>query len=191
MGAFNHPDVFYMDDTTGFMQSDIFLSVFRTAYWNRQLKRQQGEVFCWTWYLQTTKLVKQLKVSESQGCLGCRDQDMMEFWIEISERQRKKKKKKKGPWIAPLSNRRAGFNLFRDLLGRIPYDKALEKNGPGKQVGYSRVTSFKQRKGPSWQEGNQAKGERRPVWMNKNLLIEVRHKKQVYTKQKQGQVTKG
>lgn len=57
---------------------------------------------------------------------------MMEFWIERNERQ---KKKKKSPWIAPLSNRRAGFRLFRDLLGRIPYDKALEKNGPGKLVG--------------------------------------------------------
>lgn len=48
---------------------------------------------------------------------------------------------------------KTGFSLLRDLLGRIPWEEALERK---------------------------SKGGKRPIWMNKELLIKIKFKKEVY-----------
>ncbi|GAB0179436.1 mitochondrial enolase superfamily member 1 [Grus japonensis] len=57
-----------------------------------------------------------------KGDLGCSDHDMVEFRILRAARRAHSK-------LTTLDFRRADFGLFRDLLGRIPWDKALEGRG--------------------------------------------------------------
>ncbi|GAB0190228.1 hypothetical protein GRJ2_001488100 [Grus japonensis] len=57
-----------------------------------------------------------------KGSLGCSDHEMVEFRILRAARRACSK-------LATLDFRRADFGLFRDLLGRIPWDKALEARG--------------------------------------------------------------
>jgi len=58
--------------------------------------------------------------------------------------------------LATLDFRRADFGLLRDLLGRIPWDKALEGRGVKKAGQYSRITSSKLRSDASQPRGSQA-----------------------------------
>ena len=57
-----------------------------------------------------------------KGSLGCSDHEMVEFKILRAARRVHSK-------LATLDFRRADFGLLRDLLVRIPWDKALEERG--------------------------------------------------------------
>ena len=57
-----------------------------------------------------------------KGSLGCSDHEMVEFKILRAARRVHSK-------LATLDFRRADFGLLRDLLGRIPWYKALEGRG--------------------------------------------------------------
>ncbi|KFO13303.1 hypothetical protein N312_00590, partial [Balearica regulorum gibbericeps] len=86
-----------------------------------------------------------------------------------------------------LDFRRADFGLFRDFLGRIPSDKALE--GRGAQDSW---LIFKGHLLQAQQQCIPAKRKsgtntRRPAWMDKELLDKLKHKKEAYRGWKQGQ----
>ena len=57
-----------------------------------------------------------------KGSLGCSDHEMLELKILRAARRAHSK-------LATLAFRRADFVLFRDLLGRVPWGKALEGRG--------------------------------------------------------------
>lgn len=54
-----------------------------------------------------------------RGSLGCSDRDMVEFKLLRAARRTNKK-------LSVLDFRRTDFGLFRDLFGRVPWDKARE-----------------------------------------------------------------
>ena len=53
-----------------------------------------------------------------KGSLGCSDHEIVEFKICRALRRAHSK-------LTTLDFRRADFGLFRDLLGRVPWDKDL------------------------------------------------------------------
>ena len=57
-----------------------------------------------------------------KGSLGCSDHEVVEFKILRGARRGHSK-------LTTLDFRRADFGLFRDPLGRAPWDKALEGRG--------------------------------------------------------------
>ena len=57
-----------------------------------------------------------------KGSLGCSDHEMVEFKILRAVRREQSK-------LPTLNFRRENFSLFRDLLGQVPWDKALEGRG--------------------------------------------------------------
>lgn len=57
-----------------------------------------------------------------KGSLGCSNPEMVKCKILRAKRRVHSK-------LTSLEFRRAGFGLFRDLLGRVPQDKALEGRG--------------------------------------------------------------
>ena len=65
------------------------------------------------------RLVGNVKI---KGNLGCSDHEIVEFRI-LGARRRVKSK------LTTLDFIRAEFGLFNDLLGRLPWDKALEGRG--------------------------------------------------------------
>ncbi|KAJ7409794.1 hypothetical protein BTVI_55579 [Pitangus sulphuratus] len=64
-------------------------------------------------------LVGNVKLKDS---LGCSDHEMVEFKILRTARRVHSK-------ITTLDLRRADFGFFRDLLGKVPWDKAVEDRG--------------------------------------------------------------
>ncbi|GAB0208109.1 protein NYNRIN-like [Grus japonensis] len=61
-------------------------------------------------------------VAKVKGSLGCSDHEMVEFKILRAARRVHSK-------LTTLDFRRTDFGLFRDLIARIPWDKALEGRG--------------------------------------------------------------
>ncbi|KAF1585132.1 Serine/threonine-protein kinase MRCK beta, partial [Eudyptes moseleyi] len=89
--------------------------------------------------------------------------------------------------LTTLDFRRVDFGHFRDLLGRVPWDKALE--GRGAQESWAifkdRLLQAQKRCIPTKRKSG--KNTRRPAWMNKELLDKPKHKKEAYRGWKQGQ----
>ncbi|GAB0203293.1 mitochondrial enolase superfamily member 1 [Grus japonensis] len=116
-----------------------------------------------------------------KGSLGCSDHEMVEFKILRAARRAHSK-------LATLDFRRADFSLFRDLLGRIPWDKALE--GRGAQDSWlifkGHLLQAQERCIPTKRKSGA--NTKRPPWMNKELLGKLKHKKEACREWKQGQV---
>ncbi|GAB0178700.1 mitochondrial enolase superfamily member 1 [Grus japonensis] len=116
-----------------------------------------------------------------KGSLGCSDHEMVEFKILRAERKAHSK-------LTALDFRRADFGLFRDLLGRIPWDKALE--GRGAQDSWlifkGHLLQAQEQCIPTKRKSS--KNTKRPPWMNKELLDKVNQKKEAYRGWKQRQV---
>ncbi|GAB0207196.1 hypothetical protein GRJ2_003185200 [Grus japonensis] len=179
MGDFNHPDICWRDNTAEHKQSrkslecvddNFLLQVIeeptrRGAMLDLVLTNKEG-------------LVGDVKL---KGSLGCSDHEMVEFRILRAARRARSK-------ITTLDFRRADFGLFRDLLGRIPWDKALE--GRGAQDSWlifkGHLLQAQERCIPTKRKSG--KNTKRPPWMNKELLGKVKHKKEAYRGWKQGQV---
>ncbi|KFV01109.1 hypothetical protein N340_07767, partial [Tauraco erythrolophus] len=86
-----------------------------------------------------------------------------------------------------LDFRRADFGLLRDLLGGVQWDKALEGRGAQESWLIFKDHLLQAQEGciPTKKLGRNA---RKPVWMNKELLDQLKHKKEAYRGWKQGQV---
>jgi len=91
--------------------------------------------------------------------------------------------------IKTLDFRRANFGLFKELLGGILWARALE--GRGVQECWS---LFKHHflHSQEWcipLRKKSSKGGKRPAWLNKDLLAELRGKRKVHGMWKEGQAT--
>ncbi|GAB0193896.1 hypothetical protein GRJ2_001854900 [Grus japonensis] len=178
MGDFNHPSICWRDNTAGHKQSRKFLEYIddnllqvieepkrRGAMLDLVLSNKEG-------------LVGDVKL---KGSLGCSDHEMVEFKIPRAVRRVHSK-------LTALDFRRADLGLFRDLLGRIPWDKALEGRGTQDSwlVFKGHLLQAQERCIPTKRKSG--KNTKRPAWMNKELLDKVKHKKEAYKGWKQGQV---
>ncbi|KFV97213.1 hypothetical protein N327_03267, partial [Fulmarus glacialis] len=90
--------------------------------------------------------------------------------------------------LTTLDFRRADFGLFRDLFGRVPWDKALEGRGAQESwlIFKDHLLQAQERCIPTKRKSG--KNARRPAWMNKELLDTLKHRKEAYRGWKQGQV---
>ncbi|GAB0205664.1 mitochondrial enolase superfamily member 1 [Grus japonensis] len=179
MGDFNHPDICWRDNAAEHKQSRKFLECVDDNFLLQVIEEptRRGAMLD---LILTNKegLVGDVKL---KGSLGCSDHEMVEFRILRAARRALSK-------LTALDFRRAEFGLFRDVLGRIPWDKALE--GRGAQDSWlifkGHLLQAQERCIPT--KSKSSKNTKRPLWMNKELLGKVKHKKEAYRGWKQGQV---
>ncbi|GAB0192671.1 hypothetical protein GRJ2_001732400 [Grus japonensis] len=179
MGDFNHPDICWRDNTVGHKQSRMFLERFDDNFLLQVIEEptRRGAVLD---LVVTNKegLVGNVKL---KGSLGCSDHEMVELKILRAVRRADSK-------LTTLDLRRVDLGLFRDLLGRVSWDKALEGRGAQDSwlVFKGHLLQAQERCSPTKRKSS--KYTRRPAWMNKELLGKLKHKKEVYRGWKQGQV---
>ena len=116
-----------------------------------------------------------------KGSLGCSDHEMVEFKILRAARRA-------DSTLTTLGFRRADFSLFRDLLGRVSWDAALEGRGAQGSWLIFKDHLLHAQEGCIPTKRKSDKNARRPTWMNKELLDKLKHKKEAYRGWKQGQV---
>ena len=120
MGDFNHPDICWRDNTAGHMQSRRFLECIDDNFLLQVMEEptRRGAILD----LDLTNkegLVGNVKL---KGSLGCSDHERVEFKILRAARRAHSK-------LTTMDFRRADVALFRGLLGRVPWDEALEGRG--------------------------------------------------------------
>ncbi|GAB0209183.1 mitochondrial enolase superfamily member 1 [Grus japonensis] len=117
MGDFNHPDIRWRDNAAERKQSRKFLKCIDDNFLLQVIEEpmRRGAM------LDLVLTNKEGLVGDVQlkGSLGCSDHEMVEFRILRAARRACSK-------LTTLDFRRADFGPFRDLLGRVPWDKVLE-----------------------------------------------------------------
>ncbi|GAB0188840.1 hypothetical protein GRJ2_001349300 [Grus japonensis] len=161
MGDFNHPDIRWRDNAAERKQSRKFLECVNDNFLF-QVTEEPTTRGAMLDLILTNKegLVGDIKL---KGSLGCSDHEMVEFRILRAARRALSK-------LTTLDFRRADFGLFRDLLGRIPWDKALEERGAQDSwlIFKGHLLQAQERCIPTKRKSS--KNTKRPLWMNKELL---------------------
>ncbi|GAB0208302.1 hypothetical protein GRJ2_003295900 [Grus japonensis] len=179
MGDFNHPDICWRGNTAGHKQSRKFLECIDDNFLLQVTEEPMRRGAMLDLVLTNKKgLVGNVKL---KGSLGCSDHEMVEFKILRAARRARSK-------LATLDFRRAGFGLSRDLLGRVPWDKALEGRGAQDSWLIFKGHLLQAQEGCIPTKRKSGKNTKRPPWMNKELLGKLKHKKEAYRGWKQGQV---
>jgi len=120
MGDFSHPDICWRDNTAGHRQARRFLECTDDHFLLQVIEEPMTRGAMLDLVLTNKEgLVGNVKV---KGRLGCSDHKMVHFKILRAVRRAHSK-------LTNLDFRRADFGLFRDLLGRKPWDKAMEGRG--------------------------------------------------------------
>ncbi|GAB0208404.1 hypothetical protein GRJ2_003306100 [Grus japonensis] len=126
MGDLNHPDICWKGNAAKHAQSRRFLQSIDDNFLTQVVEEPMRRGVLLDLVLTNKEgLVGDVKVG---GSLGCSDHEMVEFRI-LHGRSRAVSR------ITTLDFRRANFGLLKDLLGRIPWVRALE--GKGAQESWS------------------------------------------------------
>ncbi|GAB0183006.1 hypothetical protein GRJ2_000765900 [Grus japonensis] len=120
LGDFNHPNICWRANTAGHKQSGRFLECTDDNFLLQVIEEPTRRGAMLDLVLTNKEgLVGNVKL---KGSLGCNGHEMVEFKILRATRRAHSK-------LTTLAFRRADFGLFTDLLGRMPWDKALEGRG--------------------------------------------------------------
>jgi len=114
------------------------------------------------------------------GRLGCSDHEMVNFKI-LCEGSRAIRR------IKNLDFRRANPSLFKELLGGVPWVRALESKGVQENWSLFKHHFLHVQDRCISLSKKSSKEGRRPVWMSKELLVELRQKRKIYGMWKEGQ----
>jgi len=117
------------------------------------------------------------------GSLGCSDHEMVEFRILRGGSRAISR-------ITALDFKRANFGLFKDLLGGIPWIRALEGNRVQESRSLFKHYFLHAQYWCTPTSKKSSKGGRRPAWMSKELLGKLKWKRKVYRMWKEGQATR-
>ncbi|GAB0185700.1 hypothetical protein GRJ2_001035300 [Grus japonensis] len=117
IGDFKHPNTCWRGNTAGHKQSRRFLECIDDNFLLQVIEEpmRRGAMLD----LVLTNKEGQVGNVKLKGSLGCSDHKMVEFKILRAARRVHSK-------LTTLDFRRADFGLFRDLLSRVRWDKALE-----------------------------------------------------------------
>jgi len=180
MGGFNHPDISWEDHTARQVQSRRFLQSIDDNFLMQVVEEPTRKGALLDLVLTNKEgLVEDVKVG---GRLSCSDHEMVEFRILRGESRAISR-------IKTLDLRRANFGFFKELLGGIPWASVLEVMGVQEcwSLFESHFLHAQEQYIPLRKKSS--KGGRRPAWLNKELLAELRRKRKVHGMWKEGQAT--
>ncbi|PKU34078.1 glycerol kinase [Limosa lapponica baueri] len=124
-------------------------------------------------------LVEDIKVG---GSLGCSDHEKIEFRIMGSMRKTTSR-------IENMDFRRANFDLFKKLLGEIPWVRALEGRGAQESWTIFKYHFLQAQNRYIPKTKKSGKGSRRLMWLSREFLKKLKWKKEVYSEWKKGLTT--
>ncbi|KGL86842.1 hypothetical protein N301_02901, partial [Charadrius vociferus] len=88
--------------------------------------------------------------------------------------------------VETLNFRRAKFDRFKELLGQIPWERALEGKGALESWLLFKRHLLQAQDQCIPKRKKSGKGRRRPAWLSRDLLKRLRWKKGVYNRWKKG-----
>ena len=178
MGDFNYPDICWVSNSARHKQSKWFLQCVEGNFLMQVVEEPMRQGVLLDLVLTNRDgLVRDVKVG---GSLGCSDHEMVEFQMELGKGSKAKSR------IATLDFRRANFDLFRDLLGSISWDRLLEGKGACESWATFKQHFFHAQDRCIPKNRKSGKGSRKPTWMSKELINKIKRKRKVYEMWKKG-----
>jgi len=180
MGDFKFPDIFWVYNTAKRKQSQRFLECVGDNVLAQMVKEiTRGSKILDLLFVNREGLVGDVKV---RGRLGESDHKMLDFSILV-EPQREVSR------TAPLDFQRADFALLQTRVERVPWEAVQEGMGAQQDWKYFKVLILKVQELTIPKSWKMSQWARRPVWLNRDLWLELRNKRKVYGLRKSGQET--
>jgi len=177
---FNHPNISWEDHTASHMQSRRFLQSIDDNFLMQMVEEPTRKGALLELVLKNKEgLVEDVKVG---GSLGSSDHEMVNFRILHGGSRAIRR-------IKTLDFKRANFGLFKELLGGIPWGRALEGRGVQESRSLFKHHFLHAQERCIPLNKKSSKGGRRPTWMSKELLVELRWKRKLCGMWKEGQAT--
>uniref|UniRef100_A0A670IGU3 Reverse transcriptase domain-containing protein n=1 Tax=Podarcis muralis TaxID=64176 RepID=A0A670IGU3_PODMU len=181
MGDFNYPDICWMSNSAKSIRSNRFL----TGLADNFIVQKAGEATRGTAILDLvlTNVDDLVSGVEVEGSLGTSDHALLKFTIQ-------RKGAAKHTRTQFLDFKKADFIKLREVLGEIPWTVILK--GKGVQDGWEFVKReiVKAQLQAIPMRRKHGRCLKKPGWLSKELLTELRLKKDVYKKWKRGETTK-
>ena len=115
------------------------------------------------------------------GCLGCSDHVMVGFTSLKNIGQAKSK-------IRKLNFRKANFQLFRELVNKMPWETVLKSEVVEQSWQIFKEAFLRAQELSIPRCRKSGKEGKRPAWLNQDLLVKLKSKKRMHRQWKQGQV---
>ncbi|PKU42878.1 adaptin ear-binding coat-associated protein 1 [Limosa lapponica baueri] len=180
VGDFNLPDICWEYNMADREQSRRFLECVEDNFLMQLVSEPTRESALLGLILVNRKeLVGEVKVG---GHLGHSDHEMIEFSILGETRRRVTK-------TATLDFWRPNFNLFRRLLDKIPWEDTLKDTGVQEGWTYFRKEVLKAQEQAVPMCRKTSRRGRRPAWLNRDLLLDLKNKRRVYNLWNRGQAS--
>ncbi|GAB0207904.1 mitochondrial enolase superfamily member 1 [Grus japonensis] len=180
MGDFNLPDVNWEHHTADTSRSRRFLKHLDDSFLVQLLKEPTRKGALLDLLLVNREgLVGEVAIG---GRLGHSDHEVVEFKIFGDRRKTATK-------TSTLDMGRADFRLLRELVSQVPWETALEGIGVHQCWSLFKVHLLRAQEQAIPKCRRSSRRGRRPAWLNRDLLLELRRKKKVYACWKQGQAT--
>ncbi|KFO61438.1 hypothetical protein N302_13003, partial [Corvus brachyrhynchos] len=91
--------------------------------------------------------------------------------------------------VKPLNFRKANFQLFKEIVNRIPWDTALQDKGMELSWQIFNEDFHRAQELAIPRSKKSGKERKRPAWLSREVLVKLKRKKQMHRQWKQGQVT--
>ncbi|PKU41091.1 glycerol kinase [Limosa lapponica baueri] len=149
----------WRDNRAGHKPSRKFLACINDNFLLQVLKESKRHAMLNLVLINSKGLVRNVKL---KGNLGCADHEMVEFKILRAVRRTHSK-------LTTLNFRRAVFGFFRDLLGGVSWDKALEGRGAQESWVIFKDYLLQSQARCILKKRKSGKNTSKPAWMNKKL----------------------
>ncbi|TRZ10607.1 hypothetical protein HGM15179_016504 [Zosterops borbonicus] len=179
VGDFNLPDICWELNTAEKRQSRKFLECMDDNFLSQLVgEPTRGETMLDLLFTNRDGLVEDVVVG---GRLGQSDHEIIEFSI-IGEIRRYINK------TFTLDFRRADFGLFRRLIQGVPWEEALKNKGVQESWVLFKTEFLRAQEQTVPVCRKTSRRGKRPAWISKEVLDEIRNKKRMYRFWKEGQV---
>uniref|UniRef100_K7EXP3 Endonuclease/exonuclease/phosphatase domain-containing protein n=1 Tax=Pelodiscus sinensis TaxID=13735 RepID=K7EXP3_PELSI len=180
-GDFNYPDICWENNTAGHRLSNKFLDCIGDNFLFQKVEKATRRKAVLDLILTNREeLVENLKV---EGSLGESDHEIIEFTILKKDRRENSK-------IETMDFRKADFGKLRKLIGKVPWESRLRGKTAEESWQFFKGTLLRAQKQAIPLCRKDRKYGKRPLWLNHEILHELKIKKESYKKWKVGQITK-
>jgi len=177
LGDFNHPNICWKSSTASGRQSRRFLECIEDNFLSQIIDTPtQGDAILDLMLTNASELIGDVKTG---GSLGCSDHSLVELTVL-------RDMGKVRSIVRTLNFRKANFQLFKELVSRMPWEMVLRDRGAAQswqifKDAFHRVQELSvPRCKKSGKEG------KRPAWLSRDLLVKLNGKRELHRQWKQG-----
>ncbi|KAK4818026.1 hypothetical protein QYF61_004150 [Mycteria americana] len=180
MGDFNHPDICWKSSTASCRQSRRLLECTEDNFLSKLIDSPtRGGAMLDLMVTNASELISDVKIG---GSLGCSDHALVEFTVLRDMGQARS-------IVRTLNFRKANFQLFKELVSRTPWETVLRDKGPEQSWQIFKDAFHKAQELLVPRCRKSGKEGKRPAWLNRDLLVKLKSKREMHRQWKQGRET--